>query len=210
MGPHQSEIQALGLQQGFAGTTPFVATNNNGLTFVASLTNPFPSGVTASPGSSQGLLTATGIDVGTSDAPALPVNRKNAKFARVVVGIQRELPAHFVFEANFVTAWGYDMPVSRNLDFVPRSFLATNPIADGTVNTLLISATIPNPFKNLLPPTSPFNSLNTITRAQSLLPFPEFTNLWLQQYNAGSPSGAKFPVACGMYSRKIADWTALI
>jgi len=183
MAPHQSEIQALGLQQGFAGTTPFVATNNNGLTFAGNLTSPFPSGVAASPGASQGLLTATGIDVGTLDAPALPVDRKNAKFARVVVGIQRELPAHFVFEANFVTAWGYDMPVSRNFDFVPRSFLATNPIADGTVNTLLISATIPNPFKNLLPPTSPFNSLNTITRAQSLLPFPEFTNLWLQQYN---------------------------
>jgi len=33
MAPHQSEIQALGLQQGFAGTTPFVASNNNGLTF---------------------------------------------------------------------------------------------------------------------------------------------------------------------------------
>ncbi len=59
MAPHQSEIQALGLQQGFAGTTPFVATNNNGLTFVANLTNPFPSGAAASPGASQGLLTST-------------------------------------------------------------------------------------------------------------------------------------------------------
>src|SRR5882672_2860594 len=75
MAPHQSEIQGLGLQQGFAGTTPFVATNNNGLSFVASLANPFPSGAAASPGASQGLLTGTGIDVGTQDAPALPVSR---------------------------------------------------------------------------------------------------------------------------------------
>ena len=29
MAPHQSEIQALGLQQGFAGTTPFVATKGD-------------------------------------------------------------------------------------------------------------------------------------------------------------------------------------
>jgi hypothetical protein len=182
MAPHQSEIQGLGLQQGFAGTTPFVPTNNNGLTFVASLTNPFPTGAAASPGASQGLLTATGIDVGSLDSPALPIDRKNSKFARIVAGVQRELPSHFVVEANFVSAWGYDMPVSRNFDFVPRSFLGTDPTTDTAANTLL-AATITNPFKNLLPATSPFNSANTITRAQSLLPFPQFTNLWIQQNN---------------------------
>jgi hypothetical protein len=185
MAPHQSEIQGLGLQQGFAGTTPFVASNNNGLSFVASLTNPFPSGAAASPGASQGLLSGTGIDVGSLDSPALPVDRKNSKFARVIVGLQRELPAHFVVEANFVSAWGYDMPVSRNFDFVPRSFLGTDPTTDTAANTLL-TATITNPFKNLLPSTSPFNSANTITRAQSLLAFPQFTNLWIQQFNGSN------------------------
>src|SRR5437870_364081 len=167
MAPHQSEIQALGLQQGFAGTTPFIATNNNGLTFVSNLTNPFPSGALASPGSSQGLLTSNGVAVGTADAPALPVNRKNSKFARLVIGIQKELPAHFVLEANFVSAWGYDMPVSRNFNFVPRSFLGTDVATDTAANTLLV-ATISNPFKGLLPSTSPFNSTYTISRGQSL------------------------------------------
>ena len=185
MAPHQSEIQALGLQQGFAGTTPFVATNNNGLTFVANLTNPFPSGALASPGASQGLLTSTGVAVGTADAPALPVNRKNSKFARLVIGIQKELPAHFVLEANFVSAWGYDMPVSRNFNFVPRSFLGTDVATDTAANTLLV-ATIPNPFKGLLPSTSPFNSTNTISRGQSLLAFPQFTDLWIQRYNGSN------------------------
>src|SRR5207253_2152242 len=144
MAPHQSEIQTLGLQQGFAGTTPFIATNNNGLTFVANLTSPFPSGAAASPGASQGLLTSTGIAVGTSDAPALPIDRKNSKFARVIFGIQKELPAHFVLEANYVLARGYDMPVSRNSNFVPRSFLGVDVATDTVANTLL-SATIPNP-----------------------------------------------------------------
>ena len=77
------------------------------------------------------------------------------------------------------------MPVGRNLDFVPRSFLGTDPTTDTAANTLL-AATITNPFKNLLPTTSPFNSSNTITRAQSLLPFPQFTNLWVQQYNGSN------------------------
>ncbi len=182
MAPHQSEIGSLGLQQGFAGTTPFVPSNNNGLTFVANLTNPFPNGSLPSPGASQGLLTGTGVDVGSANSPALPINRKNAKFARVIFGVQRELPAHFVVEANFVSAWGYDMPVSKNYNFVPRSFLGTDPTTDAAANTLL-SATIPNPFRSLLPSTSPFNSATTITRAQSLLQFPEFPNLWIEQYN---------------------------
>jgi hypothetical protein len=185
MAPHQIEIQAFPLQTGFAGNTPFVASNDNGRTFVGTLTNPFPNGVAASPGAGLGLLSATGIDVGASDAPVFPVARKNAKFARVVVGIQRELPGHFVFEANFVSGWGYDMAVSRNLDFVARSFLGTDVATDTAANTLL-TANIPNPFRNLLPSTSPFNSAANITRAQSLLPFPQFTNLWVQQYNGSN------------------------
>jgi hypothetical protein len=185
MAPHQSEIQGLGLQQGFAGTTPFIASNNNGLTFAGTLSNPFPTGASPSPGASQGLLTSTGLPVGTVDAPALPIERKNSKFARIVAGIQRELPGHFVIEANYITAWGYDMPVSRNFNFVPRSFLGTDVATDTAANTLL-SATIPNPFRNLLPASSPFNSATTITRAQSLLAYPEFTDLFIQEYTGSN------------------------
>ncbi len=183
MAPHQSEIQTNPLQTGFSGNTPFVASNNNGLTFAANLTNPFPSGTTASPGSSLGLLTSTGIDVGGIDSPVFPVERKNAKFARVVFGLQRELPGHFVLEANYVSSWGYDMAVSRSVNFVPLSFLGTDPTTDTATNTRL-AVTIPNPFRNLLPGTgSPLNTATTITRLQSLLPFPQFGNVWVQQYN---------------------------
>ncbi|HEX8889402.1 MAG TPA: TonB-dependent receptor [Pyrinomonadaceae bacterium] len=182
MAPHQIEINSLGLQTGFAGTTPFIASNDNGRTFFGTLTNPFPNGAAASPGASLGLLAGTGVAVGASDTPVLPIDRKNSKFARIVAGIQRELPGHFVLEANYVSSWGYDMPVNRNLNSVPRSFLASDPTADATVNTFM-NVTLPNPFRNLLPSTSPFNSATTITRAQSLLPFPQFGDLWIQQYN---------------------------
>lgn len=183
MAPFQIETPR---QVGFSGSTLVVPSNNNGLTFVATLTNPFPNGlnsITPSPGSGFGLLTGLGADVGTSDAPVLPVVRKNAKFARLIFGIQRELPGHFVLEANYVSAWGYDMAVSKNLNFVPRSFLGSTPTTDAAANTFL-STTIPNPFRNLLPGTgSPLNTATTITRAQSLLAFPEFPNLWVQQYD---------------------------
>lgn len=199
MAPFQIETPQ---QIGFAGTTAFVPTNNNGLTFVATLTNPFPggaSGLNASPGSSLGLLTGFGADVATSELPIIPLGRKNSKFARMVFGFQRELPGQFVVEANFITAWGYDLPVNRNLNFVPRTFncpglagftspctLGSTPATDTAISAYL-SASLganTNPFRNLLPGTgSPLNTATTMTRGQSLLQFPQFTNLFIQEYN---------------------------
>ncbi|HSE15405.1 MAG TPA: carboxypeptidase-like regulatory domain-containing protein [Pyrinomonadaceae bacterium] len=182
MAPFQIETPQ---QIGFAGTTPFVPSNNNGLTFVATLTNPFPnglSGIQPSFGSSLGLLTGIGLDVAADSAPIVGTLRKNSKFARLVFGIQRELPGHIVVEANFIRATGYDLPVSRNLNVVPRQFAGDNPTTDAAANTFL-TGTIPNPFRNLVPGGSPFNTASTITRAQSLLQFPQFTNLWVQEYN---------------------------
>jgi len=179
-------------QTGFNSQTPFVPTNNQGRTFVATLNNPFPNGFQPAFGSSRGLITSIGQDLGASDAGVIPADRKNAKFSRLIVGIQRELPGQFVVEANFVSSWGRDMSVNRNLDFAPRQFLAdlsgasdlaTATALDTAANTRL-SATIPNPFLNLLPGTgSPFNTATTITRAQSLLRFPQFLNVYTQEYN---------------------------
>lgn len=175
-------------QIGFAGNTPFVPSNNNGLTFAATLTNPFPNGVAGvqpSFGSSLGLLTGIGADVASQEAPIIGLLRKNSKFVRVVFGIQRELPGQIVVEANFIRANGYDLPVSRNLNFVPREFLGDNPTTDAAASTFL-TATISNPFRNLVPGGSAFNTATTITRAQSLLAFPQFTNLWVQEYNGSN------------------------
>lgn len=46
--------------------------------------------------------------------------------------------------------------------------------------------TIPNPFRTLLPGGSPFNTATTITKAQSLLRFPQFPNLWVEQSNGSN------------------------
>jgi len=179
-------------QVGFNAQTPFVPTNNQGRTFVATLNNPFPSGFQPAFGSTRGLITNVGQDLGASDAGVIPSERKNAKFSRLIIGIQRELPGQFVVEANFVSSWGRDMVVNRNLNFVPRQFLAdltgvtdlaTATARDTAANTNL-TANILNPFINLLPGTgSPFNTAANISRAQSLLRFPQFLNVFVQEYN---------------------------
>jgi Carboxypeptidase regulatory-like domain len=182
-------------QTGFSASTPFTPTNDQGRTFVATLNNPFPSGLTSAFGSSLGISTSIGGTLGASDTGLVPLDRKNAKFSRIIVGIQRELPGQFVVEANYVTSWGYDMAVNRNLNFVPRQYLAdlttvtdnaTAIALDASVNTFL-SGTIANPFRNLFNgtpnATSGFNTGTTISRAQSLLQFPQFANVWVQEYN---------------------------
>jgi Carboxypeptidase regulatory-like domain len=183
MAPFQVETP---LQVGFAGGTQTLVTVNNGATFTSNLTNPFPGGASSllpTLGSSLGLLTGLGAAVGATDAPIIPVERKNAKFARMIIGFQRELPGQFVVEGNFVSSWGYDQAVNRNINFVPRQFLGTDEATANTANTNL-SATIANPFLGRLPGTgSPLNTNTTITRATSLLPFPQFGNLFLQEYN---------------------------
>ncbi len=182
-------------QVGFSASTPFIPTNDQGRTFVATLNNPFPNGLQSAFGTSRGLLTLVGESIGASDAGLVPDDRKNAKFSRFIIGIQRELPGKFVVEANYVTAWGRDMAVVRNLNFVPSQFLAdlssapdlaTAAARDTAANTFL-SGTITNPFRNLLPGTSsPFNTATTITRTQSLLPFPQFTNVFVEEYNGSN------------------------
>src|SRR4030095_2571900 len=135
--------------------------------------------------SSLGLLTGLGADVAAGDLPIIGLTRKNSKFARVVFGINTETPGQIVVGANYIQAYGYNLAVSKNLDFVPRQFLGDNPTTDAAANTFL-SATIPNPFRNLVPGGSPLNTATTITRAQSLFAFPQFPGLWTQDYNGSN------------------------
>jgi hypothetical protein len=120
--------------------------------------------------------------VASEAAPIIGLLRKNAKFARYVFGIQRELPGQIVVEANYIYARGSDLAVSRNLNFVPREFLGTDPTTD-TASNAFLTANIPNPFRNLVPGGSPLNTAQNIPRAQSIFAYPQFTALWTQEYN---------------------------
>jgi hypothetical protein len=187
----QSDVQQIG----FSASTALVPTNDQGRTFVATVNNPFPTGFTPAFGSSLGVSTSVGGTLGASDSGLIPGDRKNAKFSRLVLGVQRELAGQFVIEANYVTSWGNDLAVNRNLNFVPRQYLAnlnssmSNAdalAADAAANTFL-SGTITNPFRNLynntLNANSGFNTATTISRAQSLLLYPQFQNVWVQEFN---------------------------
>ena len=173
------QIQAPN-QAGFSTPTLFVPTTNNGLTFVATLDNPFPGGVAQSPGSSQGLATFIGRDL-----TVLSNKRDNAQFKRFVVGIQRELPFGIGVEATFVGARGSDLAVARQINFIPLPFLnSTTQVFDATVGTFL-STTVQNPFRTLVPSNAGYNG-TTIARRSLLTAFPGFGNITQTEYNGSN------------------------
>jgi hypothetical protein len=192
------QIQPI-FQPGFSTPTQFTPSTNNGLTFLATLQNPFPNGITPSPGAALGLLTFTGRDVTSTNAVGptsvvLSNERKNANFSRFVIGVQRELPYKIAVEALYINSKGYDLAVNRELNAIPRQYLNdfTN-VTDGAAilaavaaqNQFLTSTLVANPLRGLIPDGGAFNG-NTIARRRLLTPFPQFGNIAITEYNGTS------------------------
>jgi len=157
-------------QSGFSQATNLVPTLDNGLTFVAGLSNPFPGGVADPPGSSLGLATFIGRDV-----EFVPIKRRNGQVQRWQVSMQRELPGQWLLEASYIGDRGYDLNVDTDiLDAIPRNYLSRSPVRDQATIDFL-SANVANPFRGLAPGTS-LNG-DTVQRQQLLRPFPQFTSI---------------------------------
>lgn len=211
------QIQAI-FQPGFSTPTAFTPSTNNGLTFLATIGNPFPGGIAPSPGAALGLLTFTGRDVTSANAVGptsfvLSNNRKNANYSRFVVGIQRELPYQIGVEATFIYSRGSDVAVSRELNAIPRQYLndfsnttdsAAILAAITSVNTFL-NANVANPLRGLIPDGGAFNAA-TIQRRRLLTPFPQFGNVAVTEYNGSSVSFAPTPGNKAVYARRIGKW----
>lgn len=166
-------------QTGFSLQSLFVPSTNTGQTFIATLDNPFPNGLSEPTGSSLGLGTGIGRDL-----TILSHDRKNASYARFVVGIQRQIPFGIGLEATFIHSRGYDLAVDRQINFIPAQYLNNGSEFSTTVNAFM-TATVPNPFRNLVPSNATYNAA-TIQRRLLLVPFPEFGNITLQEYNGSS------------------------
>jgi hypothetical protein len=109
---------AFPTQNGFSISTPYISSVDNGQTPAASLSNPFPAGILASPGSSLGLSTSLG------QAPSwIEANRGLPFSIQYSLHVQRELPGRLVADV------GYVVNRSRNLAMsVPSNNISTNPL----------------------------------------------------------------------------------
>ncbi len=158
----------FGIQQpGFSQTTQLVATLNSFLTPSATFSNPFPTGILQPDGSSKGVETFLGQSV-----RYVSRNLDQPVTYRWNVNIQREIAKDLLLELGYMGSRANALPVDRELNFVPNSFLSTSPVRDqATINRL--SEIVANPFRNLLPGTG----LNgaTIGVENLLRKYPQFS-----------------------------------
>jgi len=162
---------------GFNQTTQLQASLDGYLTPNGTLSNPFPSGLVAPPGSSQGLATNLGQAVSF-----YPQRLLNDYAERWDLDLQQQMPGGILFEMGYVGQRGVHVGVSRNINYVPREYLNVGQYRDPAVYANL-TANVANPFRGIAG-----SSMNgsTTTRQQLLLPYPEFTTVTMSSYPAGA------------------------
>lgn len=148
------------LQTGFSQRTELIPSIDNGMTFRAPLNNPFPDGIQAPPGSSQGLLTFLGRSTEFfNDRPKAPLQQ------RWNFGVQHLLPNQWLLDISYMGDHGSDLETPWTLQNLPLEYLSRSPRRDQSVIDYLTEQ-VPNPFYPLLPGTGLANQ--KISRAYLL------------------------------------------
>ncbi|MCL6506510.1 MAG: TonB-dependent receptor [Bryobacteraceae bacterium] len=153
-------------QPGFFQRTPFVATLDGFLTPAATLSNPFPAGISQPVGNSLGINTFLGQNIDFYNS-----GFDNPYSLRWNFTIQRELAANTVFEVGYMGNHAIRLTGNRGLNWVPPQFLSTSPVRDQPVIDRM-TANVANPFRGLLPGTGLNGS--TVQVNQLLRAFPQF------------------------------------
>lgn len=155
-------------QNGFTQNTTMTVSSDNGLHFDATLANPFPNGVADAVGAAAGLQTYLGQGFTFfNQNPEIPVTM------RWEASLQHEFRS-FLFEANYIGNKTNHIEITRNINTLPQQYLSTLATRDDAYNNLL-TATFPNPMRNLVPGNSQGTYTGTTTSRQTLLsPFPAF------------------------------------
>jgi hypothetical protein len=159
------------LQQGFSQRTTINPSLDNGLTFRASMANPFPDGLLAPAGASAGLKTFLGQAVNL-----FWPDRRPGYAQRWSLSIQHELPRRVLVELGYVGNRGTGLPMSQDLNSIPARYLSRLPVRDqSTIDSL--SAAVTNPFFGLPEFTGASLQGRTVPRSQLLRPYPEFSSI---------------------------------
>ncbi len=168
-------------QGGFNQSTPFVASLDNGLTWDATLSDPFPDGIQRQTGASAGLHTFLGR--GATYFFEYPLNHY---MQRWTLSLQREVAHRTLVEMAYVGNRGTKLNVSRQLDPIPGQYLSASAGRDQAAIDRL-GAQVANPFRGI--PEFAGSNLNgtRVARSQLLRPYPHFTSI-----TANMPAGYSY------------------
>ncbi len=153
---------------GFSSSTPYIATTNNGYTPLNLVNSPFPNGLNAPQGSSQGALTL----VGNGEGQIWPVAPHPTPYSESWnFDLQYQVSAHSVFQIGYIGNRGrkllYGNP-SLDADQLPDQYLSLGAKLDSQVT---------NPFYNVAPAGTYLASQPTVAYNELLRPYPQYTYL---------------------------------
>jgi hypothetical protein len=159
-------------QPGYSQRSNIIPSNDNGITYAASISNPLPNGLAQPAGSSAGLLTYVGQTPGFSSSDG-----RRPYTQRWSTSLQLEPFANSVVELGYMGSRTVRLRVSTDFNPVPAQYLSTSTVRDQAVIDRL-SASVTSPFFGIpgFDATS-FYSSRTIGRSQLLKPYPHFSGL---------------------------------
>ncbi|MFB3828981.1 MAG: TonB-dependent receptor domain-containing protein [Bryobacteraceae bacterium] len=168
------------LQPGFSQRTNVVASLDNGMTYIASLSNPLPLGLEKPQGARGGLETFLGRSPGFFSSDG-----RRSYNQRWSGSIQFEPVRQTAVEVGYMGSRGVRQRVATEFNPIPRQYLSASAERDQPVIDFL-SARAANPFIGIpgFAGSTFFATANT-TRSQLLRPYPHFTGL-----SAGLPAGS--------------------
>jgi hypothetical protein len=156
-------------QAGFSSSTAFTGSLDNGQTYVANLTNPYPGGFSAPVGAAGGASTFLGQNISFFNPRLINPYMQRWQFA-----VQQQLPGKALLEMSYVGNRGTRLRATQDLNPVPRQYMSTLGVRDQAAINLL-TAQVPNPFYPLLPRTN--LSSTTVAASQLLKPDPQFSGM---------------------------------
>lgn len=144
---------------GFDLLTTMVTSVDGGFTPYNTLTSPFPEGIQAPPGSSQGRLTGLGTSIAGNSR-----RMRSGYSEQWNANVQRHLPGGWLLEVGYLGNHGVSMPANHVFAYLPSAHLSLG---------AQLQELVPNPFPGLInvgPLSTP-----TVTRATLLRKYPQFT-----------------------------------
>ena len=169
-------------QPGFNQRTNIVSSLDNGMTYAASIGNPFPSGLQRPIGASGGLTTYLGRSPGFFSSDGRPSYTQ-----RWSTAIQFQPMSQTVVELGYMGNKAARLRVDTEFDPVPRQYLSTSPKRDQATIDLL-SSRVANPFVGIdgFAGSNLYSVANT-QLSQLLKAYPQFQSLV-----TGLPAGSSW------------------
>ncbi|MCL4401784.1 MAG: TonB-dependent receptor, partial [Acidobacteria bacterium] len=151
---------------GFLSNTPWMS-SADGFTPLNYFSNPFPTGLAPSLGSSEGLSSVVGQNLGSTRDGAIDRGARVGYAQEWNVNIQRSLPGNIILEAAYIG--------NKGTKLMDNGWQLNQLTPDQLALGSQLQAQVPNPFYGVIQ-TGPL-SLPTVSRGQLLRPYPQFLNV---------------------------------